>query len=329
MAELSNAHDALIRAAFEDPKLVRAFLRDHLPNAIAAHLDLSRPQKVDGTFVDEALAGSQSDALFRVSTRSGRAAWCYLLVEHKSTPDTDLPLQLAGYMIRIWRRLRKEYGPALKGRLPAIVPLVLYNGERRWRVPDGLGAMIDAPPELVFLPGAAYILRNIGEIPTAALSQDPALKAVLIAMKREAVRYLEDVVNDLPMGSDLRRQVFTYISEVYQDVDRDDIMAELRRLGAHDMEAHMGTIAQTMHAEGKAVGLAEGLAAGEAKGKAEGLAVGKAETLLRLLERRFGHVPQAMRDRVAAADVDQLDTWFDAAIDAPSLSAVFDPNTPH
>ena len=328
MADLSNAHDALFRAAFEYPKLAAAFLRDHLPNGIAALLDVTRPEKVDGSFVDEALAGSQSDALFRVRTRTGRAAYCYLLIEHKSTPDTALPLQLASYMIRIWRRHVKENGSASLRMLPPIVPMVLFAGQRRWSVPDGLGDMIAGDPELAFLPGASYILRNIGEIPTEALSRDAVLRAVLITMKREAMDHLADVVNNLPKGSDLRKQVVKYLHEVY-DVDLEHIMAELRREGAYDMEAYMGTIAQTMRAEGKAEGLAIGEAKGLAVGEAKGLEKGKAETLLRLLQRRFGPVPRGLRDRIAVSDVEQIDAWLDAVLDAPSLSAVFDPNIPH
>ena len=353
MADLPNAHDALFRAAFEDPSLAAAFLRDHLPNRIAALLDVTRPEKIDGSFVDEALSGSQSDALYKVRTRFGTPVYCYLLIEHKSTPDTGLPLQLAHYMIRIWRRHVNEHGVSIRQKLPPIVPLVLYAGERRWTVPDGLGEMITGPAELAFLPGASYILRNIGEIPVAALSRNAMLRSVLITMRREAMDHLADVVKSLPKGSDLRKQVFKYINETYKDVGLEDIMAELRRLGAYDMEAYMGTIAQTMHAEGKAEGLAEGLAAGLAEGKAEGLAEGlaegkaeglatglaegkaeglaegKAATLLRQLQRRFGPVPRSMRDRVAASDVAQIDTWLDAVLDAPSLSAVFDPNAPH
>ena len=352
MADLPNAHDALFRAAFEDPSLAAAFLRDHLPNRIAALLDVTRPEKIDGSFVDEALSGSQSDALYKVRTRFGTPVYCYLLIEHKSTPDTGLPLQLAHYMIRIWRRHVTENGTASRRNLPPIVPLVLYAGERRWTVPDGLGEMIAGPSELAFLPGASYILRNIGEIPVAALSRNAMLRSVLITMRREAMDHLAEVVKSLPEGSDLRKQVFKYISEAY-DVGLDTLTAELRRLGAYDMEAYMGSIAQTMRAEGKSEGLAEGLAAGlaegEAKGlaegladgkaeglatglaegKAEGLAEGKAATLLRQLQRRFGPVPRSMRDRVAASDVAQIDTWLDAVLDAPSLSAVFDPNAPH
>ena len=328
MADLPTPHDALFRAAFEDTNLAAAFLRDHLPNAIAALLDVTRPEKVDATFIDEALAGSQSDALFKVSTRSGKPVWCYLLIEHKSTPDIALPLQLAHYMIRIWRRHVTEYGPAALRRLPPIVPMVLYHGERRWSVPEGLGEMIAGDPDLVFLPGASYILRNITEMPIEALSRDATLRAVLITLKRAAMEHLAEVVDSLPKGSDLRQQVVTYIHEAYPDVALEDMMAELRRVGAYDMEAYMGTIAQTMHAEGKAAGLAAGLAEGKAAGLAEGLAAGEAKILLRLLQRRFGPVPGDINDRVGAADLKQIEVWFDAAIDAPSLSAVFAPDTP-
>ncbi|WP_286209124.1 DUF4351 domain-containing protein [Azospirillum sp. A1-3] len=53
-------------------------------------------------------------------------------------------------------------------------------------------------------------------------------------------------------------------------------------------------------------------------------AEGKAETLLRLLERRFPPVPETRRAQVQAATVEQLDAWLDAVLDAPDLDAVFE-----
>ena len=55
---------------------------------------------LDGSFVDEALRGSQSDMLFRVELASGGPAFVYVLAEHKSHADPGNPLQLANYMIR-------------------------------------------------------------------------------------------------------------------------------------------------------------------------------------------------------------------------------------
>jgi len=55
----------------------------------------------------------------------------------------------------------------------------------------------------------------------------------------------------------------------------------------------------------------------------EGRQEGEANSLARLLERRFGAVPDAVRERVATASLEQLDTWLDAVIDAESLDEVF------
>jgi hypothetical protein len=55
----------------------------------------------------------------------------------------------------------------------------------------------------------------------------------------------------------------------------------------------------------------------------EAKAQGKAESLKRLLTRKFGLLPQAIEAKVALATVEQLDTWFDGAIDAATLESVF------
>jgi len=60
-----------------------------------------------------------------------------------------------------------------------------------------------------------------------------------------------------------------------------------------------------------------------AKGRAEGEAKGKAEALMRLLERRFGPIPDDLHSQVAGADLVTLDRWFDRALDASALDAVF------
>jgi hypothetical protein len=55
----------------------------------------------------------------------------------------------------------------------------------------------------------------------------------------------------------------------------------------------------------------------------------QAETLLRLLERRFHSVPEPYQAQVLTADANQLDTWIDAVLDAESIEAVFGGPTTH
>ncbi len=207
MAELHNPHDTLFRALLSDPGRARDFLRDHLPNTIAGQLADAPPEIVEGGFVDEALAGSQSDLLMKVALTSGTDAFVYVLAEHKSTPDPALPLQLASYMVRIWKRYAGT-GTARLRALPPIIPVVVYHGAEPWTVPDSLRDMIATDdPDLAFLPGAGYILRNLRAMEIDALSRNAALRAGFITLRQEALAFLAEIAGSLPEGTDLRRQV--------------------------------------------------------------------------------------------------------------------------
>ena len=96
----ATPHDNLFRALVSDPGRAAALIRDHLPNRITGLLADAMPVPLDGSFVDEALRGSQSDMLFEVELASGGPAFVYVLAEHKSHADPGVPLQLANYMIR-------------------------------------------------------------------------------------------------------------------------------------------------------------------------------------------------------------------------------------
>jgi hypothetical protein len=61
---------------------------------------------------------------------------------------------------------------------------------------------------------------------------------------------------------------------------------------------------------------------GEQKGRQEGEQKGEARVLLRQLERRFGSVPDPVRDRIASADVADLDQWIMRVLDAGSIDDV-------
>ena len=86
----------------------------------------------------------------------------------------------------------------------------------------------------------------------------------------------------------------------------------LRYEGHTELEAIVGTTAETLLEQGKALGLSEG--------RAEG----RADTFMNLARIRFGDVPAARADEVRAADAATLDRWLEALIDADTLDEVFD-----
>jgi hypothetical protein len=58
--------------------------------------------------------------------------------------------------------------------------------------------------------------------------------------------------------------------------------------------------------------------------RAEGRAEGVAGVLVRQLTRKFGPVPNALRERIDTASIEQLELWSDRVLDAATVDEVFD-----
>jgi hypothetical protein len=71
-----------------------------------------------------------------------------------------------------------------------------------------------------------------------------------------------------------------------------------------------------------------GIAKGIAKGRVEGRVEGESRLLKRQLERRFGPLPEWVSVRLGSAKEDELETWSEAVLTAPTLEAVFGKTDP-
>ncbi|MDE0524570.1 MAG: Rpn family recombination-promoting nuclease/putative transposase [Boseongicola sp.] len=142
-------HDALFRVLVSNPKRTAALLNDHLPPKIAPLVDREHPPvKLEGSFIDEKAARTQCDALFELRPRIGNPVRIYALLEHKSRPDAATPLQLAGYMLRIWRK-------KLKVRLGG-----LGSGKSTCRVAQRRAEPYRSPPRVSLLPSTKSSRRS-------------------------------------------------------------------------------------------------------------------------------------------------------------------------
>ncbi|EYE87104.1 transposase, partial [Fervidicella metallireducens AeB] len=79
----------------------------------------------------------ESDIVYKAVIDNSEVIF-YILLEFQSYVDYSMPIRLFLYMAEIWRGiLRDTEKTKIKSKdfkLPAIVPLVLYNGEYKWTV---------------------------------------------------------------------------------------------------------------------------------------------------------------------------------------------------
>ncbi len=206
-------HDYLFRVLLEDPGRAATLLREYLPPALSARMIDEPPKLLDGTYVDENSRMTQSDRLFEVRLTDGPPVMIYTLVEHKSVPEYSTPLQLLGYLVRIWTRYAEGKAAKLSA-LPVIVPLVFYHGRKSWTVPQTFGEMVQSDADTAaFVPSFRYDLHDLGVGPHQKLSSDAPVRAVLTALRyvqrndEVTVGVLTALLRDLPDGTDCQKHL--------------------------------------------------------------------------------------------------------------------------
>jgi predicted transposase/invertase (TIGR01784 family) len=320
---VAQPHDSLFRFVFGKPVHAASQLRAVLPAALLDRLDLTNLRPVNGSFVDEELTNRHCDVLMRTRL-DGREAFVYVLIEHQSSPDRMMPLRMLRYLIRIWDRYLEEH-PRAK-RLPMIVPLVVYQGSRRWTHPVELSELLDVDPETArlageFLPRFRFLLDDLTKLEKTALRARPITTPVRLTVRLlrivpthagDAIAAIDpDDIDDFrdtlhyPDGRELMAALLKYI-QAGSETPHHRLAWLAAQIGPEAEEVYMST-ADTLRAEGEAKGIGKGAA----------------RTLVRLLTHKFGPVPDAVRVRVDTASLEQLDLWSERVLDATTLDEVF------
>lgn len=319
-------HDTFFKKLLDMKGVANALLRERLGQDIVKHFGRGQPKKMPGTFIDEGLKKSEADRLYRVRY-SGRPAFIYVLLEHKSVVKRTVAMQLLRYMLRIWEVSASKREPLLP-----IVPLVVYNGKRRWTVPNHFSALFKVGDELrPALLDFPFVVFDLGAWSDELLSKHPQLRGGLMGMKYATRRHLqrkmlEAVLRGMRGPDGLPAQsLVSYVFAAYDGVEEAEVGKALRKLKPNG-DKSMTTIADTLHEEGWREGLKqgrqEGRLEGRQRGQEEGLRVAR-KLLLDNLRSRFGRVAPEFRKRVAESDLRSLTRWARLTSKARSIEAVF------
>ena len=309
--QTGNIHDALFKQVLSDPALACTFLREHLPAEVLSLLGPEAPELISGSFVDEELRQSHSDLLYRMHLKVERDAFAYVLVEHKSSPDSGARLQLLRYVVRLltdWYERNKKKLP-----LPPVLPLLVHQGPEGWNFSCEFTDLFGTVPEPLrpYVPSFRHALVDLGPMDDTTLSCETRLRAFLKALKysrrSDLPACIGIVLAEAPWldEGDLL-VILTYLSKGPVEVNKRVIQETLLRLLPERKERIMRSFGQPYYEEG--------------------CANGEAKILTRLLEKRFGAIPASLRERIFAADVSSLDTWVERVLDAPDLQSIFEPN---
>ncbi|RMH23061.1 MAG: transposase, partial [Acidobacteria bacterium] len=180
-------HDGGYRLLFTHRRMVADLLRGFVREPFVQELDFTTLERVPGSYVSDRLEARAQDVVWRLRWRD-RALYVYLVIEFQSTVDRWMALRLLVYVGLLYQDLIRRGQTLEGGRLPPVLPLVLYNGERPWEAAADVGELIAPGPEGLeaYAPRLRYALIDEGRLPDAALEQPENLMAALAALERSA-----------------------------------------------------------------------------------------------------------------------------------------------
>ena len=244
----STPHDALFKAAFAQPETAAEFVRARLSPALVAAIDWDSMAAVSGSFVDPELRQRHSDLLFSAAVRDANdaRAYFYLLLEHQSSNDSDMPLRVLIYMTRIWEHFRRQHPDAP---LPVVLPFVVSHAPGGWTAPTRFAELFD--PHARELEGVAAHLPNFEFLldDLATFSDDQIRQRVAAVFGQLVLWAFRDARNAhtllpklpawarafsavlrAPNGQAALEQLFRYLAEVTEDMHFDTIRATIVEL---------------------------------------------------------------------------------------------------
>ena len=157
-ADKDPGSDPIYKRLYAFPEMVADLLRSVLPADALGALDLATLDKVPASYVGDDYRQRHGDTVWRVE-RAGRWTYVLVLLEFQSSSDATMALRVLEYTAMLYRELlrRKMAEP---GRLPPVLPIVLYNGESPWGAARNVGELIEEPGPalLAYQPSQRYAM---------------------------------------------------------------------------------------------------------------------------------------------------------------------------
>ena len=328
--QTDNPHDKGYKRIFSIKKHFLHFIKKYI--ALEWMMDLKEEdlELIDKEFITDQFDTYESDLVYKVYTTKG-VIYLFFLFELQSFNDFTMPFRLLVYMTAIWldyfkncdknERSRKDY------RLPAIMPIVLYNGERSWTAPCRFSQMIDQA-ELFgkYVVDFEYALVSVNKLTESEISNSNTLidNIFLADRKRTRQEWTDGIAGLMhrirTMDTNDLNEWITWFSNVIRKLNEKERAEWIEQLRKGDEKDMCSSFERLLNKE-KADGRAEGWKDGRAEGRKEGKAEDRAEAVIELLE-DLGELSDSLKTCILQqTDLELLKKWHKAAARADSIEA--------
>ena len=291
-----NIHDSGYKKLFSNRTILRQLLETFVNQEWVHSLDFDTCEPLDKSFISEHYKETESDLIYKVQFHN-REVYIYVLIEFQSTVDPFMALRVLNYITNFYMDFLVNNRGVNK--LPAVFPIVLYNGAAPWTAPVKLSALIEQNPPLgtfgldfqYFLIAenrysqeALLNIRNI--VSTLFLAEShydlDVLEVELLNLfsseaDKEAVSLFLNWFRQLAFHGRIEPEDYESLESIYQNEE------EVKTMLVTALERERERFFQNGLREGKQEGLLEGKQEGLLEGEQKGRIEEKIETAKAML----------------------------------------------
>lgn len=305
----AQEHDRGYKRLFSHPETVEELLLGFVEEDWVHDLDFSTLERIDHGFVGDDLGGRACDVVWRVHWREGgESPPVYLLLELQSTSYHFMAVRLLTYLSLLQEQIIRTERLRPRDLLPIVLPILLHTGMVAWRAPVRLSSLFPSLPKGLRqrLPRLDYLLLDVN-----CLDLDrPGLAGnrLAAAFRIEACRTPEELprlakalalVVPRQREPELRQSYNVWFRSVARRAFKGAIIPEDLDLEDTSM---LEQAAREWEKRFLKEGREEGREEGRKEGRKEGQVDGMRRLLLKLLDERFGPLPEMVRRKVEAID---------------------------
>ncbi|WP_408072047.1 Rpn family recombination-promoting nuclease/putative transposase [Butyrivibrio sp. JL13D10] len=298
----SKLADSGAKLIFENPTLCSQLLRDYSGIELLKDIKPEDIEDITERFIPMFTEERDADVVKKVHVPNGNDIFI-TLIEHKSSVDYNVIMQILRYMVYIWEDYEKQQENINKNisrtkgfKYPPIIPVVYYEGKAKWDAAEKLIERIALSDVFQqFIPDFKYHLINLGSYGRQdLLSKNNELSLVMLINSMKSAEdfksldfpegYLDNIQKNSP--KDVLETIARVIAVVLrkQNVPENEIwdmvdqIKERRHMGL--FEDWEGFDVQEERRIGREEGREEGRKEGREEGRVEGKEEGRERHLI-------------------------------------------------
>jgi len=133
---ISNPHDKGYKSDLSIPSEFLHFLKKYIRADWTKDLEVSQLHLADKEFITKDFEGKESDLIYDITLRDQKKIFIFVLQKLQSSVDFTMIFRILIYIFHILMRYFLATDPKIRTqkdfRLPAVIPIVFYNGSKPW-----------------------------------------------------------------------------------------------------------------------------------------------------------------------------------------------------